>query len=167
MAVLEQSATIVAPQMALSPSAAPERRIERKKSVTTLQCLIVSTRLDRRLMFEQAAGDAGWDVIVCSDSESGWMAVKRQRFQLALIDFEETSECEAMKELSSEVAGMRDTLLMLCGNEGDALEEIWARQLGSWLYLPGVSESSDVMSLCEQAVAVAEKLTGIPGKAIH
>ncbi|MEM7314116.1 MAG: hypothetical protein AAF497_13295 [Planctomycetota bacterium] len=167
MAVLEHSATSVAPQTALSPGTAPERGIQRKKSVTTPQCLVVSTRPERREMLERAADDAGWDVIVCSDSESGWTAVKRQRFQLALVDFEESSDSELLKELSSEIAGMRDTLLMLCGNEGDALEEIWARQLGAWLYLPGVSEASDVTSLCEQAIPVAEKLTGIPGKVTH
>jgi ActR/RegA family two-component response regulator len=118
-------------------------------------------------MLERAAGDAGWDVIVCDDSNAGWTAVKRQRFQLALVDFEESSECDELKLLSSEISEMRNTLLMLCGNEGDALEEIWARQLGSWLYLPGVSEGSDVTSLCEQAIPVAEKLTGIPGKVTH
>ena len=73
MAVLEQSATIVAPQTALSPSAAPERRASRTKSVTTLHCLVVSTRLERRQMLERAAGDAGWDVIVCDESIAGYV----------------------------------------------------------------------------------------------
>jgi hypothetical protein len=47
---------------------------------------------------------------------------------------------------------------VICGNEGRPQEEIWARQLGAWLYLPGVVESDDVAMLCGEARQIAEQL---------
>ena len=115
-------------------------------------------------MLERAANEAGWDTISCGDADAGWSAVKRQRFQLAIVDIDHVATPAALQKLSEEVAGMEHTLLMLCGNEGEALEEVWARQLGTWLYLPGVTEGNDVTSLCEQARPVAEKLMGSFGQ---
>ena len=40
---------------------------------------------------------------------------------------------------------------------GSAAEEIWVRQLGIWLYLPGATTISEVTLLCEQALQVATK----------
>ena len=37
------------------------------------------------------------------------------------------------------------------------MEEIWARQLGVWLYLPGVVDDSDLSSLFEEGRAVASR----------
>ncbi|NIL99064.1 MAG: hypothetical protein GTO53_13870, partial [Planctomycetales bacterium] len=48
-------------------------------------------------------------------------------------------------------------LVALCGNEGNALEEIWARELGVWLYLPGVVDDSDLSSLLEAGQQVAAR----------
>lgn len=36
-------------------------------------------------------------------------------------------------------AGRRGTLVVVCGHDGDATEEVAIRQLGAGLYLPGVS----------------------------
>jgi hypothetical protein len=49
-------------------------------------------------------------------------------------------------------------LLVICGRDGDAMQEIWAHQLGAWLYLPGVDISGDLAMLCSQARMVVEKL---------
>ncbi len=172
MAVLEQKATVVAapgPQRATAPprsrlsAPAPVRVVPQTRRTGLLQCLVISTSAQRREMLERAADEAGWDTIACRDADAGWAAVKRQRFQLAIVDIDHVMSPAALKQFSEEVADMEDTLLMLCGNEGEALEEIWARQLGAWLYLPGVTEGSDVKSLCEQARPVAEKLMGFSG----
>ena len=49
-------------------------------------------------------------------------------------------------------------LLIVCGTEGNPLEEIWAWQLGVWLYLAGVDLNCDVESLCSEARQVTNKL---------
>ena len=63
----------------------------------------------------------------------------------------------AARLLCEAIAGLRHVLLVACGNAGDAAEEIWARQLGVWLYLPDVAweETGDLAFLCEQARLVA------------
>jgi hypothetical protein len=43
------------------------------------------------------------------------------------------------------------------------MEEIWARQLGAWMYLPGVNDHSDVAMLCGEARNAAEKLSSLGG----
>jgi ActR/RegA family two-component response regulator len=112
-------------------------------------------------MLSRAANDAGWDTVVCTGAAKAWNTVQRQRFQMALVDLEfAASQVEAFKELTEHFNSTQGALLMVCGKEGNALEEIWARQLGAWLYLPGVSQESDVRALCEDAVPVVEKLTG-------
>ena len=50
---------------------------------------------------------------------------------------------------------------MVCGSEGDVLAEMWARQLGVWLYLAGVDPTCDLTSLCSEAQQVAEKLSAV------
>lgn len=160
MKVLEQDAVQTSKPVVAAAASAPAetKRIERK--LGTFQCLVISVREKRRMMLEEAATEGGWEAIVCGDVENAWTAVKRQKFGLALVDLDGVESPEELKQLAEEVSKMKDTLLILCGNEGVALEEIWARQLGAWLYLPGVTAGSDVISLCEQARPVVEKLTG-------
>jgi hypothetical protein len=63
-----------------------------------------------------------------------------------------------MRWLAERLAADGTLLLVLCGNDGEALEEIWAHQLGTWLYLPGVDEASDLSMVCSEARTVVEKL---------
>ncbi len=111
-------------------------------------------------MLDKAARTADWETVVCPGSEAGWLALKRQRFQLALVDMDGVQAADDLRRLCEDIAQSKKTLLMLCGNEGNALEEIWARQLGAWLYLPGVTQGNDLVALCAEARPVAEKLLG-------
>jgi len=160
MTVLEQKQVRVDAPVATATAAAPTKPKRSTKKLGAFQCLVVSTREKRRMMLEEAAVEGGWDAMICIDAEPAWTVVKRQKFGLALIDLDGVDSPEELKELAEEVSKMKDTLLVLCGNEGEALEEIWARQLGAWLYLPGVTAGSDLISLCEQARPVVEKMTG-------
>jgi len=51
-------------------------------------------------------------------------------------------------------------LLAVCGKSDDANGEVWSRQLGVWMYLPGVDCQSDIALLCAEAKHVLEKLGG-------
>ena len=153
-AVIERTPAVAA------PASTTMRAIPSKRTVGTFQCLIVSNCDDRLAMLEQAAFDGGWSTVACGDGDQAWMAVKRQRFQLVIVDLDTSTELEHFKDLSKDISESSNVLLVLCGTEGNGLEEIWARQLGAWLYLPGVTTGSDVAFLCEQAMPVAEKLNG-------
>ncbi len=121
------------------------------------KCLVVSTDRPKREMISLAATEAGWDTIVCADEHNAMAAVLRTRFQMAWVDLEVTPSTSTFRSLCQAVAALPHVLLVVCGHENDTDEEIWARQLGVWLYLPGLSleHSSEISLLCEQAQRVA------------
>jgi hypothetical protein len=47
--------------------------------------------------------------------------------------------------------------VVVCGSGDSVDEELWARQLGAWVYLPGVSGGDALMSLFAEARRVAER----------
>jgi hypothetical protein len=132
--------------------------------------LIASADRSRREMIALAANDAGWETIVCHDEASAMAAVQRLRFQMAWVDLESPQTSSGFRELCRSIAALPHVLQVVCGNVEDAKEEIWARQLGVWLYLPGVSleHAGELAMLCEQAQLVAgmaqAKDTSFPSK---
>jgi ActR/RegA family two-component response regulator len=154
--------SVVAEQQIVSVASTVAKRkpaVDQRKLTTTIQCLVLSEGSSRREMLSRAANEAGWDTVVCADVAKAWATVQRQRFEMALIDLEcAAGNADAFKELAEHVNASQHPLLVVCGQEGNAVEEIWARQLGAWLYLPGVSQTSDVRALCEEALPVVEKM---------
>lgn len=124
------------------------------------QCLIASCRDDRNKMLARSARNVGWDLIVCHDAERAARQAARERVHLAFVDLVnfDKGAPPGFRKLSETLAARNGPLLVICGHEDDALEEIWARQLGVWLYLPGVDQSSNIATLCEQARTVVDKL---------
>jgi hypothetical protein len=49
---------------------------------------------------------------------------------------------------------------VICGSEDNVDEELWARQLGAWLYLPGVTDGDSLTSLCVEARRLREGPVG-------
>ena len=145
-----------------APAETADRIVEVPRATTpiaTFQCLVLSASAPRRQMLARSATDAGWDAVVCSDTSNCWSCLRQELFQLVLLDLQDSSGSrDEFREVAEHLANESGTLLVLCGQEGDAMEEIWARQLGVWLYLPGVDRGSDICSLCEAARPVAEKL---------
>ena len=56
--------------------------------------------------------------------------------QLAFVDLEGVQGV-GFQTLVRQLADQRQVLLVVCGHEQDGTEEVWARQLGVWFYLPG------------------------------
>jgi CheY-like chemotaxis protein len=128
------------------------------KRLQTFQCLVASANQARREMLSKSATAAGWESLVCSDPLQAWAAMHRETFQMSVVDLQGQAPAVDFRELCEQLASQRNMLLMICGNEGEATEEIWARQLGTWLYLPGVSIESDLESLCLEGRSIAERL---------
>jgi hypothetical protein len=124
------------------------------------QCLILSGHGSRREMLHRAAETAGWEPIVCPDVDTAQEQIGRMFLQLAIVDLVPLAgrEPPGYRDLAEKLARLGGLLLVICGNEGRPQEEIWARQLGAWLYLPGVVESDDVAMLCDEARQIAEQL---------
>lgn len=128
--------------------------------VTGLHCLITSTNESRRTALSWAAADAGWRTTVCGDAASARQHWERMLSQLAIVDLETEqhaagAELRALIEFLAQQGGL---LLLLCGNEGRAAEEIWARQLGVWLYVPGAAPGDDLTAVCREAHDLAERM---------
>jgi hypothetical protein len=127
---------------------------------TLLHCLIVSEDAERREFFEAAAESAGWQVTALAEASSASSAAHRFCHSLVIVDLDgaEPGNSTSLRALVEQFSADAQRLLIVCGTEGNPLEEIWARQLGAWLYLAGVDLTCDVESLCSEARHVADKL---------
>lgn len=148
------------------PTATPKVRnrqpVRTEAPAALYRCLIVSASHERMAMLRDAAAAQGWDPILCHAAEQASREAVRHRLQMVIVDLERTERgvAERLKDLAEQFADESERLLVVCGTDGDVMEEIWARQLGAWMYLPGVDDTSDVAMVCGEAKNVAEKLLG-------
>ena len=129
-------------------------------------CLVVSTARERRDLLSRAATKAGWDTIVCADPPNAIAMARRYRFQMAWVDLNHYgSTLSEFRDLCQSLVGTPGLLLAICGHAGDVEEEIWARQLGVWLYVPGLSTApaEELSLLCAQARQTATAFQGARG----
>jgi ActR/RegA family two-component response regulator len=124
-------------------------------------CLVVSTSAWRAQLLVRAAHEEHWATIVCNSAEDGLRQAVRQCVQLALVDLQSAPAARVgeLKKMVEQLAARR-VLLAVCGKPDDTTGEVWSRQLGVWMYLPGVDSQSDIALLCAEARQVLEKLGG-------
>lgn len=152
------------PRQSATPSTAAAVQLEgvgRQKTLRPLyQCLVVSSGDGRRGSIVRAAKDASWAPIVCRDAVSAAEHCARSRVYLALVDLLDIDQTarEHTYRLCERLVETQQPLLVICGHENQPQEEIWARQLGAWLYLPGLVETKEMAALAEEARRVVDKL---------
>jgi len=136
-----------------------ERAVKSTATRGLLECLIVSPRAREREVLSRAAVASGWASVVCSDAATARHVAERIIVKLAFIDLEEgpLETQMSLQELTAELSRMGCPLLVICGRDGDRQQEIWARQLGAWLYLPGMAGSDEMTQLCDEARKVIER----------
>jgi hypothetical protein len=59
--------------------------------------------------------------------------------------------------LLEQLAMTSGLLLVVCGQDGDAQEEVFVRQVGAWLYLPGGIQAEQLTVLCSEALALCTR----------
>ena len=133
---------------------------QRKTRTATLPCLVLCNSAERSRMFLEAAAESGWTPVVCREASQASAQTARFRFPLVIVDIEGDGggTADDFQRLAEQLSREHGRLLMICGDEENPLQEIWARQLGAWLYLPGVDETSDMTLLCGEARTAADKL---------
>jgi hypothetical protein len=128
---------------------------------STLECLIVSTNRGRCELLSQVAADSGWSTLVCADSDTARRLANRIAVKLAIVDLEGSpaADVAGLHRLATELARVGGPLVLLCGTEGDPQQEVWARKIGVWLYVPGLAESDvgGLGLLCGEARFVVER----------
>lgn len=128
------------------------------KLVNVFQCLIVSANPDRRRMLDRAASETGWKTHVFADAQEALAHVNRWLVQLAVIDLDAPTSA-SLRPLVEQLSAQGGLLSIVCGHDEDVQEEIWVRQQGAWMYLPGVADSSNVCLLCSEAKQIVERIS--------
>jgi hypothetical protein len=147
------------PAILASPDARAPVRCRAPAAVYT--CLVVSTSARRAQLWVRAAHEEHWATIVCTAGDDAIRQSVRQRVDLALVDLQSaTAEQEQrLRTLVQQLAAGKGPLLAVCGKPDDTTGEVWSRQLGVWMYLPGVDGQSDIALLCGEARNILKKLS--------
>ena len=125
-----------------------------------LPCLVFSADPLRRERLTRAMSESGWSPVVCQDVGQISVHGARVRTPLAIIDLvgAPVGVREQCQTVCQRLLVAQQTLLAICGRHDDPTEEIWARQLGVWLYLPGMGEREEISLFAAEARDVVEKL---------
>jgi DNA-binding response OmpR family regulator len=129
--------------------------------VDAAQCLIVATDDARRDNLGFAAREGGWDVTLCGDVAAAVTQSRQRSLQMAIVDLSgpACADLPSFRFLVEQLACTSRMLLLVCGNVDDPREEVWARHLGVWMYLPGAIDGSELVGLCVAARETVERLT--------
>jgi hypothetical protein len=142
--------------------ASPDSRatFTRRAPAALQTCLVVSTSARRAQLWVRAAHEERWATIVCTTADDAMRQSVRQRVELALIDLQSAPRAQekTLRTLVEKLASRGGPLLAVCGRPDDITGEVWSRQLGVWMYLPGVDSQSDISLLCGEARNILQKL---------
>jgi hypothetical protein len=140
----------------------PRHVVTRVAPATLRMCLVLSASPKRSQMLVRAAQEEHWATLVCRGAEEAARQAVRNRIQLALVDLQtvSASEEQAFRGFVEQMAVGDGPLVAVCGKPNDVMGELWSRQLGVWMYLPGVDSESDLALVYSEARSIVEKLLG-------
>jgi hypothetical protein len=104
-----------------------------------LRCLVLTWSEGRADLLRSAARNESWQATVNIDAREFLRNVFLLRVPLTFVDLPDVQQREysVWQTAAERAKDLSDSLVVVCGFGGDAAEEIWARQLGAWAYLPG------------------------------
>ncbi|RIK79325.1 MAG: hypothetical protein DCC68_13475 [Planctomycetota bacterium] len=148
------------PKAALATASEPASTVATGQLVSMRQCLVVSAHAERRDVLRRAAIEGGWLPLVFADAELAWEESRRSATPLVVVDVHDDVDRPANgnRWLFERLSREPGHLMAACGREALApQDEIWARQLGAWLVLPGVADAHDLSIVFEEAGKVLER----------
>jgi DNA-binding response OmpR family regulator len=125
-----------------------------------MQCLVIASQPSRRQDLTNSAIESGWRTFQAADQAEAFGSLHRLQIQLAIVDLGSVGEPshESLRSVVEHLATQGEVLTVVCGGMGNPTEEIWARQLGVWIYLPGVIDPHDMQPILGEARDIAERL---------
>lgn len=149
-----------APLISPPPSEAPRReRPSVGRTATSLcKCLIVSKRPAVASLLSAPAEEVGWQVVHADEAGDALRKVVLHRFGLAFIDTQASQHRPLLSQVARRVGSESRGVTVACGSDDDPSAEMWAREVGAWVYLPGELNPVGIRSLCAQALALHQKL---------
>jgi hypothetical protein len=131
-------------------------------------CLVVSISPRQAQLLVRGAHEDQWATIVCNSADDALRQTVWHRVHLALVDLQTASRGQeiSLRDLVEQLAKQSGPLVAVCGKPDDTSGEVWSRQRGVWMYLPGVDGQSDIALLCGEARSILEKLAGRDAPAV-
>ena len=133
------------------------RRSERVPGL--LKCLVVSGDEGLRHRLDTMAELAGWSACEAPVDAAGLRSLVESDYHLVITDIARPmgERVSDTVDVAEEFASRPNTLVVVCGSGESVDEELWARQLGAWVYRPGSSGGDALMSLFAEAQRVVER----------
>lgn len=124
-----------------------------------MKCLVLSGDRGFRNRLDSVTELSGWSACDAPEDAADLQAVVDGDYQLVIADIARPlgDRVNDTVEIAEEFAGRPGTLLVVCGSEESVDEELWARQVGAWVYLPGVSGGDALVSLFAEARRLSER----------
>lgn len=123
------------------------------------KCLIVSGNTGLRERLGAVADLSGWEEFDLPETAADLSAAIEGDYRLVVVDVAGPlgDRVNDSVELIEEFAARPGTLLVVCGCADSVDEELWARQIGAWVYLPGVSSGDALVSLFTEARRLSQR----------
>ena len=124
-----------------------------------LKCLVLSGNRGLRNRLDAVTELSGWSACDAPEDASDLQAAIDGDYQLVIADIAHPlgDRVNDTVEIVEELASRPGTLVVVCGSEDSVDEELWARQMGAWVFLPGVSGGDALVSLCTDARRLVER----------
>ncbi|HEY1598308.1 MAG TPA: hypothetical protein VGG64_01810 [Pirellulales bacterium] len=133
------------------------------RAIESVECLVVATDEGRRENLGFVAREGGWNVTLCREPAEAIAQARQRLLQMAIVDLSGSvaSDSASYRFLVEQLACTSRMLLLVCGNVDDTREEVWARHLGVWMYLPGAIDGADLVGLCVAARETVERMSAL------
>ncbi len=122
------------------------------------KCLLVSSDQDFLDGMSRAASVAGWQCASCRHPEDSLRQAFLNRFGLAIVDIGPAKNRRSLTDLFRLVIDSGSGLVIAYDKRGDPTLELWARENGAWLYVPGIADWEDLSLACREAMRVNQHI---------
>lgn len=143
-----------------APRASPQSARPKAKTTPSAvwRCLLVSSNDGLIEGMRHAAAGAGWDCVACRDPQESLRLAMLHRFALALVDIDPVKNRRVLSDLFRLITGSEPGLVVAYDGGAAAASELWAREHGAWMYVPGVDDWSDLELVCREARRITDKI---------
>ena len=123
-------------------------------------CLVVTGDEGLRRRLSAAAELVGWDTVDSAPTTPDLAAASQRDHRLVVVDLASPPRGDSgmFHERVREMAARPDTLVVVCGSATDRDQEVWARSLGAFVYVPGIAAGDPLVAVFREARTVSERL---------
>lgn len=133
--------------------ASPYSERRSRGGLPAASCLVVTGDAALRSRLRMVAEMTDWNVCVAPADADGIRSAADKEYDLVIVDIAHPcgDRVTDSVELAEDFARRPGTLLAVCSSGESLDEELWARQLGVWAYLPEMATGDALVSLFHEA----------------